>query len=104
MCTVFENHRKSLIQHCERSELYLHFEWTKCQKIFILASERALPDRQLLIRQKLMENAKIKKKIKCDILSDLQTMWEFKKYFFWVPLEPLDRKAIRNELPTTLRR
>ena len=34
--TVFENHRKSLIQYCERSELRLHFEWTKvhekCQK------------------------------------------------------------------------
>ena len=27
--TVFENHRKSLIQHCERNELRLHFEWTK---------------------------------------------------------------------------
>ena len=27
--TVFENHRKSFIQHCERSELRLHFEWTK---------------------------------------------------------------------------
>ena len=28
--TVYENHRKSLIQHyCERSELRLHFEWTK---------------------------------------------------------------------------
>ena len=27
--TVFENHRKSLIQHCERSELRLHFERTK---------------------------------------------------------------------------
>ena len=26
---MFENHRKSLIQHCERSELRLHFEWTK---------------------------------------------------------------------------
>ena len=24
--TVFENHRKSLIQHCERSELSLYFE------------------------------------------------------------------------------
>ena len=34
--TVFENHRKSLILHCERSELRLQFEWTKvhwkCQK------------------------------------------------------------------------
>ena len=27
--TLFENHRKRLIQHCERSELCLHFEWTK---------------------------------------------------------------------------
>ena len=27
--TVFENHRKSLIQYWERSELRLHFEWTK---------------------------------------------------------------------------
>ena len=27
--TLFENDRKSLIQHCERSELLLHFEWTK---------------------------------------------------------------------------
>ena len=27
--TVFENHWKSLIQHCEQSELRLHFEWTK---------------------------------------------------------------------------
>ena len=26
---VFENHRKSIIQHCERSELRLHFEWAK---------------------------------------------------------------------------
>ena len=26
---VFENHRKSLIQHCERSELSLTFDWTK---------------------------------------------------------------------------
>ena len=27
--TVFEKHRKSLIQHCDRSEPRLHFEWTK---------------------------------------------------------------------------
>ena len=27
--TVFENNRKSLIQHCERSELRLHFKLTK---------------------------------------------------------------------------
>ena len=28
LCKVFENHRKSLIQYCERSELRLNFEWT----------------------------------------------------------------------------
>ena len=37
MTTVFENHSKSRIQHCERSELRLHFEWTKvhqkCKKM-----------------------------------------------------------------------
>ena len=27
--TVVENQRKTLILHCERSELRLHFEWTK---------------------------------------------------------------------------
>ena len=34
--TVFESRQKSRIQYCERSELRLHFEWTKvnskCQK------------------------------------------------------------------------
>ena len=68
---MFENHRKSLIQHCEQSELRLHFEWTKvnlkCQKLSILASfwkseacgQKMLPDRSVLIVQKLVENAKI---------------------------------------------
>ena len=69
--TVFENHRKSLIQYCERCELRLHFEWTivdqKCQKLPILASfwkpeacgQTVLPDRSVLIGQKLVENAEI---------------------------------------------
>ena len=69
--TVFENHRKSLTQHCQRSELRLHFEWTKgnskCKKWSILASfskpeacgQTVLPDRSVLILQKLVENAKI---------------------------------------------
>ena len=39
--TVFENHRKSLIRHCERS------------------GQTVLPDRSLLIRQKLVENVEI---------------------------------------------
>ena len=71
--TVFENHRKSLIQDCERSELRLQFDWTnvsqKCQKKSILASfckpeacgQTVFPDRSFLIGQKLVENAKIKK-------------------------------------------
>ena len=33
LTTVFENHRKSRIQHCERSELRLYFEWTKVIEI-----------------------------------------------------------------------
>ena len=57
--------------------LRLHFEWTKVnQKWSILASfwkpkacgQTVLPDRSVLIGQKLMENAK------CDILSNFQTM------------------------------
>ena len=75
---MFENHRKSLIQHCERSELRLYFEWTKWS---ILASfwkpeasgQTVLPDRSLLIVQKLVGIAKIQK-FKCNILSDFQTM------------------------------
>ena len=37
--------------------------------------QTVLPDRSVLIGQKLVENAKIKKKSKCDILSNFQTMW-----------------------------
>ena len=68
--TVFENHRKSLIQHCERSGPRLHFEGTnvnwKCRKWSILASfwkpeacgQTVLPDRSVLIGQKLVKNDK----------------------------------------------
>ena len=81
---MFENHRKSLIKNCERSELRLHFECLSGQKLikngkkwFILASfskpeacgQIVLPDRSVLIGQKLVENAKIQK-FKCDILSN----------------------------------
>ena len=72
--TVFENHRKSLIQHCERIELRLHFERTKvnqkCPKWSILAGfwkpeacgQTVLPDRSVLIGQKIngkCQNSKI---------------------------------------------
>ena len=36
--------------------------------------QTVLPDRSVLIGQKLVGNAKIEKKIKCDILGDFQTM------------------------------
>ena len=52
--TVLENHRKSLIsQHCERSELRLHFRVAR-----ILKGQTVLPDRFILIGQKLVKNAK----------------------------------------------
>ena len=73
--TVFENHRKSFIQNCERSELCLHFEWTKvdkkCQKWSFLASF-----------WKLMENAKILK-FKCDIMRNFQTMCKGFQFCLW---------------------
>ena len=73
---MFENHRKSL---------RLHFEWTnvnqKCQNWSILASfwktevcsQTVLPERSILIGQKLAKNTKIQK-FKCDILGDFQTL------------------------------
>ena len=56
---MFENHRKSLIQYCERSY--------QSSKIVNLATFRKIeacgqavfPDMSLLIRQKLAKNAKI---------------------------------------------
>ena len=71
MRTVFENQGKSLIQHCERSELRLDFERTKikkkCEKWSILVSfckpeacgQTVLPDMSVLIGQKMVGNAKI---------------------------------------------
>ena len=44
---------KSRIQHCERSVLRLHFEWTKNAK------KTVLPDRSLSVGQKLVKNAEI---------------------------------------------
>ena len=70
--TVLENHRKSLIQHCERSELRLQF---------IKMPKTVLPDRYILTEQKLAENGKINKKI--DSFSNFQTLsgsLEFPKF------------------------
>ena len=41
--------------------------------------QTVLPDRSILIRQKLVENAKIKK-LQCDILCNVQTLW---RTFSW---------------------
>ena len=73
--TVFENHIQLCI--CEQSELRLYFEWTKvhekCQKWAEACGQTVLPDRSLLIRQKLVGRAKIGK-FKCDVLSNFQTL------------------------------
>ena len=80
---MFENYRKSRILHCERSELptftfQVIKSALKMRKIVNLASfkkressgQTVLPDRSILIGQKLLENAKIQ----CDILGDFKTL------------------------------
>ena len=64
---------KSRIQHCERSELHT-----------------VLPDRSILLRQKLLENAKIEK-FKCDIFSNFQTLWGPRDLNFFVPVPAFKR-------------
>ena len=53
--TVFENHRKSIIQHCERSELRLHFEGF-------------IENLNSVTRQVNFKGQKMVEKFKCDIL------------------------------------
>ena len=43
-------------------------------KVVNLGGQTVLPDRLVLLGQKLVENAKIQK-FKCDILSDFQTLY-----------------------------
>ena len=82
--TVFENHRKSLIV-TEVSYGYILsgqrlIKNAKNGPSFcrafqtVTCGQRVLPDRSLLIRQKLVENVKIQK-LKCNILSNFQTLW-----------------------------
>ena len=68
--TVFENHIKSLIQHCEQSEQSLHLNIQNAKMVNFGDylenlkpedfSQTVLPDKTDLIRQKLVKNAKIK--------------------------------------------
>ena len=63
-----------LIQHGERSELRLHFEWTKLQKWFILASFwKPESCSQTVLGQKFAENAKIEN-FRWDIFINIQTI------------------------------
>ena len=56
--TVLENHRKSLIQHCEPSELHLQFEWTKVNQKLVHQLNFAV--KQCYLKgQKLGGNAQI---------------------------------------------
>ena len=66
---VLENRRKSLIQHGERSEQRLHFESTKVKNSHESYLKTWNSVRSLLIGQKLLKIAKIKK-FKCDIFSN----------------------------------
>ena len=77
--TVFENNRKSLIQHGERSERRLRFERTKVyQKMLKMVKfgeclKTYSVTRATFKRTKIGENAEIQK-FKCDILRIFQTL------------------------------
>ena len=65
--------KKSRIQHCERSELRLHFEWTKVHEKSQACGQIVLPDGSLLIGQQLKENAEFEK-TKMRHFVDFQTL------------------------------
>ena len=68
--------RKSLIQHCKRSEHPFHLEWTKdhqkCQKM--VNFDEFLKTWNSVTRQANLKRTKIGGKFKCDILGHFQTM------------------------------
>ena len=72
--TVFENHRKSRIQHCEQGELLLHFALTKvhqkCQKSSIWRAFDKLLSTQ---------NVNVARNVECDFFCDFQTLCNNKK-------------------------
>ena len=73
--TVFENHRKSLIQHCVRSEVGLHFEWTKVDKKWQKSSIWSWNLRSNSVtRQVNFDRTKNGGISKCDILGNFQTL------------------------------
>ena len=84
--TVFESHRKSLIQHCERSDLRLQLSGKKLiknvQKWSILGEflntlglrSNSVTRQVSFNRTKIGGKCQNGKKFKCDILSNFQTM------------------------------
>ena len=62
---------QKLIKNAKNGPFWRVFENLKA------CGQTVLPDRSVLIGQKLVENTKIRKisKFKCDILSNFQTMW-----------------------------
>ena len=63
--TVFENHRKSLIQYYERSDLRLHLEWTKVHQKMVNFGEffESLKVKQAVLRVLNFDWTKIDEKI-----------------------------------------
>ena len=109
--TLFENYRKSLIQHCERSEnVYIlsghnfikNAKNSRFSRVFWKPeaySQTVWPDSSILIGQKQVKNVKIQK-LKWDISVHFQTMcflWDIFNDF-----QPLCNSEIRKEVRLTL--
>ena len=86
---MFENHRKSLIQHCDRSELRLHLSgqkviknakngqfWQVLKTLCLQSNSVTRHDRSISKGQKWFENSKIK----WDISSYFQRVW----IYLWI--------------------
>ena len=81
--TLFENHKKSLIQRFASKASYLYIlseNWSTLASFWKpeACGETELPDMSVLIGQKLVENTKIEH-FKCNILEDFQSLWFLKK-------------------------
>ena len=69
---VFENHIKSRIQHCERSELHLHFELTKIhQKLAKLTIFGIFNE---FLSTPNVTVARFARNVECDFFCDFQTL------------------------------
>ena len=105
---MFENHRKSLIFNIVSEANYVYIlSGQKFLKMPNLASfwkreaysQTVLPDMSVVIRQKMVEKAKLQK-FKWDILGDFQTMcsFEFKKEYLGI-LTRYSKRAQSETMP-----